>query len=429
MKKINIGLAGLGVIGGGVVHLLRQNRARIRARTGLDLLLLKAADLDKKKAFALKLSKEVYTKQAEDIIRNPDIDIAVELMGGTGYARKFLVQSLKNGKQVVTANKALLAEYFHEIYSTADKYKKNIGFEASVAGSIPVIKVLQESFLSNPVHTVCGILNGTTNYILTRMTTAGLSFQEALKEAQQKGYAEADPTLDIEGVDAAHKIQILASFAFGSHVQFRLIPSQGITRVDSMDISYANELGYVIKLLALARKQKRGSIEAWVQPVLLPEEHLMANVNYEFNAVYLNGTSTGESVLYGKGAGALPTANAVVSDIVDTARALRSGERTDYSPFIQQRIARLNSGINSRYYFRLMTIDRPGVLGRIAGILGRNEISISSCVQKQGKGKVVPLVLTTHECSRMNMGRAISTLEKLEQVKGKPVVMNIQEGI
>ncbi len=426
MKKINIGLAGLGTIGAGVVKLLTDMRPHIRKNTGIDLEIIKAVDLDENRAQSLPLEPGVFSKNLNDIIDNPDIQIAIELMGGIKTSEKYIMDCMAKGKHIVTANKALLAERFDTIFSMADEKKVNMGFEASVAGGIPIIKILQESFMTNKIRKIFGILNGTTNYILTKMTLEEIPFDLALKQAQEKGFAEADPTLDIDGVDAAHKALILANLAFGTMLDFKSVMVKGIRNFNIIDIKYANQLGYTIKLLAVCKRRRDNSIEIYVEPALVPQNHLLASVQNEFNAVYVDGEAVGETVFYGRGAGAMPTANSVISDIIDMSRDISTNHKVWYTKYMVKASEKTNLNIKNKYYLRISTHDKPGVLGKIAGILGDNNISISSCVQKETSEATVPLILTTHKCQKDDIDKAVAEIQKMKEIKDKIIVLNIQ---
>ena len=423
MDQVNIGLAGAGTIGSGVIKLLHKHKSAIQKKTGVKLNLVRVVDRNAKVLDGLPVDKKIFSSNLDDLMKD-DIDIVIELIGGTTIAKKLILNAIKTKKQIVTANKALLAEYFDLIFSEVDRNKVNLGFEASVAGGIPIIKAIKESFITNPIKTIYGILNGTSNYILTRMTESNIDFNVALKGAQEKGFAEADPTLDIEGIDAAHKILILFNLAFQQNLKFKSIPVRGIKNFDVVDIQYANELGYVIKLLAVA-KQVKNSTEIFVEPSLVAKEHLLASVNHEFNAVYVDGLSTGETVFYGKGAGSLPTANAVLSDIVDVAKSLKWGLQDSWFKNLSAPSADINKTIKNKYYFRFQTIDKPGVLGRITSILGKHNISISSCVQKEVKQKNVPVVITTEASYKKDVDKALKEIQNMPEIKKQIVVLGV----
>lgn len=430
MQRINIGLIGLGQVGGGLYSILRRKKAHFASHAGVELRIARVGVKHPGKKRKVSVSRNLITSNVQSILKDPDIDVVVELIGGTKEAFAIVTEALRAGKHVVTANKALLAERGDEIFKLADRMKRWVMFEASVGGGIPVIKALREGLVANRIDSIHCIINGTTNYILSQMTEQNLDFSTALKQAQDKGYAEADPTLDIEGVDAAHKLAILVRFAFGGSVRFKDIHCEGISRIRSEDIAFAREFGYRIKLLAIAKRSKDG-IEARVQPTLLPQAHILANVNGSFNAVLMRGDEIGEVLFYGRGAGALPTASAIVSDLVDIAKL-----PDDYLALNPSRLCALEKKLNiksissilSRYYLRFHIVDRPGMLGRISQVLGKYKISISDVIQKERKaGSVVPLILLTHDAHEDSVRRAIGVIDKLHGVHGKSQVIRIEE--
>ncbi|MBN1687769.1 MAG: homoserine dehydrogenase [Candidatus Omnitrophica bacterium] len=429
MKTLRIGLLGLGQIGGGLYKLLRSKKEQYKRELGISLELAKVADIDRKKQRELKIPKSVFTTDAWDVVRDPSLDVIVELIGGTKIARELVKESMKYGKDVVTANKALLAEYGDEIFELAHEMNRWILFEASVGGGIPVIKALREGLVANRIDSILSIINGTSNYILSKMTETGADFEEALKEAQQKGYAESDPTLDIDGSDAAHKLAILARFAFGGRVKFSHIYCEGISKIRSEDILFAKELGYRIKLLAIA-KAMHGGIEARVQPTLLPESHILANVNGSFNAILMRGDEVGDVLFYGRGAGSGPTASAVFSNLIDIAlrEGSRFGDRTMMMRGIRGNLKIKNiSSILSRYYLRFYVVDKPGVLARISQVLGKHRISISDVIQKErSEGNVVPLYLLTHDAHENDVRKAIHAIDRLRIIRGKSQLIRIE---
>ncbi len=431
-SKINIGLIGLGTVGGGVVRLLRDNAEVIKRRLGVPVELRKAADLDESRAKALKLGKGVYTKDAYELIRDPEVDIVVELIGGYNPAKAFILEALKLGKPVVTANKALLALHGEELYSAAEKAGTTLMFEASVGGGIPIIGALKQGLAANDIQAIYGIINGTSNFILTKMTDEGRPFGEVLKEAQAKGYAEADPTFDVEGIDPAHKLAVLANLAFGTPVKFDDIYTEGISGIKPEDIEYAREFGYKIKLLAIT-KVVNGEIEARVHPTMLPEDYLLAKVDGVFNAIYVVGDALGPAMFYGRGAGDMPTASAVVSDIMDIARDAASC-KSSRMPILSFRKEgrkamkiRPIGKVRSRYYLRFAAQDRPGVLSKISGILGKHDISIESVIQKgRGAGNAVPIVVMTHEAVEKNLRSALDKIDKMDVISDKTVVIRVE---
>ncbi|MSR77795.1 MAG: homoserine dehydrogenase [Candidatus Omnitrophica bacterium] len=429
MRTLRLGLLGLGQVGGGLYQICSAKRDFFIEDIGVRFDFKKIAVKNKSKKRSFQVPKQLLTTDAMSVVRDPEVDVVVELIGGTREAYVLVTEALKHGKHVVTANKALLAEYGDEIFALANKMKRWVFFEASVGGGIPVIKALREGLVANRLDSIHAIINGTSNYILTQMTENGKDFKEALAEAQQKGYAEADPALDIEGVDAAHKLAILVRFGFGGRVKFSDISCEGITRISSEDIAFADEFGYRIKLLAIAKKFSDG-IEARVQPTLLPAGHMLASVQGSFNAVMVHGDEVGDVLFYGRGAGSHPTASAVLSDLVDL--AMRQGSHFDLGKVPMRAIQRplkvkSISAILSRYYLRFHIVDRPGVLAKISEILGKHQISISDVIQKErSAGSVVPLILLTHDAAEKQVRTAIQTIDKLEIVRGKSQVLRIE---
>jgi len=422
MRIVKIGLMGWGTVGCGVVRALRENAGVIRDRLGAELELAKVADLDLETERPEPVARELLTRRAEDVLEDPDIDIVVELIGGLEPAGSFILKALENGKHVVTANKALLAHRGNELFRKALEQGRSIRFEAAVAGGIPLIKSLREGLAGNRIDTLFGILNGTANYILTRMTEAGLSFGEALEEAQRKGIAEADPSLDVEGVDAAHKLAIASALSFGSVIQFDKVHVEGISGVDPLDIRLGREFGYDLKLLAIARHAD-GRMEMRVHPTLIPAGHVLASVKGAYNAVYIHGNEVGDVMLYGLGAGMSPTGSAVVADLVDLARDLAGGS-PDHVPPLAFRPDRLReipikpiADVVTCYYFRFAALDRPGVLSKIAGILGEHHISIAAVIQKGREVEgAVPIVMQTHEALESNVRKALGEIDRLDVV-------------
>lgn len=431
METLNIGLLGLGEIGGGLYSILTSKKNYFQKELGVRFHLSKIAVKHLNKHRKVSVPKHLLTHRPFDIVRDPKIDVVVELIGGVREARALVKEALRNGKHVVTANKALLAEYGDELFELAYRKKRWLLFEASVAGGIPVMKALREGLVANRIDSIYSIINGTSNYILSRMTENHLDFNVALKEAQQKGYAEANPRLDIEGIDAAHKLAILARFAFGGSVCFKDIHCEGISQIRSEDIAFAEEFGYRIKLLAIAKASREG-IEARVQPTLLPKQHILANVNGSLNAILMHGDEVGDELFYGQGAGARPTASAVISNLVDIAK--RQDVPLEGDVFLERvlhkRIKIKNiSSILSRYYLRFHVVDRPGVLAKIAQVLGTHSISISDCVQKvRSVGSVVPLILLTHDAHERDVRNAIQAIDKQRVIRGKSQVIRIEEG-
>ena len=434
MKKIFLGLIGFGTIGSGVVKLLQQSGELIEKRLGAKLVLKKIADLDIVTPRVVPVKKDLLTTDAKVILNDPDIHIIIELMGGYEPARSFILAAMRKKKHVVTANKALLATYGNEIFQAAEKNRVDIGFEASVGGTIPVIKTLKESLVANRIKSIFGIMNGTSNYILTKMTDEGKAFDVVLKEAQTLGFAEADPTFDIEGVDAAHKLAITLSLAYGKKVNLNDLYCEGISDISQQDIEFAKELGYRIKLLAIAIKHEK-TVEARLHPTMIPFDHLLASVNGNFNAFHITGDAAGSVFLYGQGAGMMPTASAVVSDIVDISRQLLKGvsgcvpSRSLREKIIEDIHLMPFDDIETNYYFRFSAVDQPGVLSKISGILGKYNISIASVIQKGRKqgGGAVSVVMTTHKAREKDVQKALHEIDRLAIVQGKTILIRIED--
>ena len=425
MKSLKIGLLGLGTVGGGVYSLIKRKKSLIEARSGIRLDLVRMAD--RNQSFPFPIDRKIFTRQAEPVLKDPRVEVVVELIGGLHPALEFVLTALKNGKDVVTANKALLAEYGDQIYRTAEKYGQHVFFEASVGGGIPVIQALREGLVANQVQSIYSIINGTSNYILSEMSERHVDFSAALKDAQKKGYAEANPKLDVEGIDAAHKLTVLASLAFGKMISFKDVYAEGITQIRSEDIQFADEFGYCVKLLAIAKKMS-GGVEARVQPTLVPKTHPLANVNGAFNAVLIRSDETGDLLFYGRGAGSEPTASAVVSDLVALAKARELPRNFSAPKFPKGKLqVKKISTILSRYYLRFHVVDRPGVLAKITQILGKYKISISDVIQKEWRvGKVVPLILLTHFAHEESVRKALLAIDRLSVINGKSQVLRIE---
>jgi len=433
MKKISIGLIGLGNIGTGVVKLLQQNEKLIEQKLGAKLVLKKIADINITSPRGIKISKSILTTNAREILNDPEISIVIELMGGYEPARTFVLEAVKNGKHVVTANKAMLATYGNEIFPAAQKKSVDIGFEASVGGTIPIIKTLKESLVANKINSIIGIMNGTCNFILTKMTDEAKSFDVVLKEAQQLGFAEADPTFDIEGIDTSHKMAIVLSLAYGKKVNLKDIYLEGITKISGEDIAFAKELGYRIKLLAIGRL-RGDAVEARIHPTMISSGHLLANVNRNYNAFHLVGDASGPVFLFGQGAGMMPTASAVFSDILDSARNVMKGiaGRVPLRSINETGMKDIKlipmDNIETKYYFRFSVLDRPGVLSKISGILGEHNISLASVIQKaQEEAGPVPIVMTTYKAKEKDVRQALKKIDKLEVVRDKTVLIRIED--
>ena len=430
---VRVGLLGLGTVGSGVVKILNAHRAELEERAGCRLLLHRVADQDlTRPREGLDLKGLPLVPDAQRVLDDPDVQIVIELLGGLEPARSFILRAFQAGKHVVTANKALLAHHGAELFDEARRRGVMFGFEAAVAGGIPLIRSIKEGLAANRILSVHGIINGTSNYILTKMTEEGRDFGEVLKEAQAKGYAEADPTLDIEGLDSAHKLQILATLAFRTSVDLKDIYTEGITAVTRQDIAYAAELGYRIKLLAIA-KASDGRLEIRVHPTMIPASSPLAAVSGVFNAVFITGDAVGDLMFYGRGAGQMPTASAVWSDVLEIARGLAHGvsSHSVELPSIAARPLPLQpmDEIRCPYYLRVMALDRPGVLSQVAGILGQHNISITSVLQKgRAAAEAVPVVMMTHEAREADMRHALAAIDKLPVVAGKTVSIRVEGG-
>jgi len=428
MKKINIGLIGFGKIGSGVVKALRAKRAFLREKSGVEINIARICDKDIKSKRQVKVDKKILTVSLGKVLYDPNIHIVVELVGGIHPAKDIILEALRSGKHVVTANKALLADSGYEIFSLANTLKLAVGFEASVGGGIPIIKSLKEGFIANSFDLIYGIVNGTSNFILSRMGEESISFKDALKIAQGKGYAEKDPYLDTSGMDSSHKLSILALLGFGIAARPSEIYTEGITEIESSDIQYAAELGYAVKLLAIA-KRSGDSLELRVHPTLISKSHLLANVNGVYNAIFVKGDLIGENLFYGQGAGALPTSSAVVSDIIGIAQALSCCGKITGPIAFRKDVRKIKdmAGVRTRFYMRFSAIDKPGVLAKISGILGRHNISIASVSQKEKKSSsTVPIIMMTHEALELDMVKALKEIDSLSVIKKKTVKVRME---
>ncbi len=433
MKRIQIGLLGCGTVGTGVAKLLIENKDLLTARVGADLNLKWVADIDIETDRGIQFPEGVLTTDAQKLLTDPDIDMVIEMIGGDGIAKDFMLQAINNGKHIVTANKALLAAHGNELFAAAARNGVDLAFEASVGGCMPTIKSVRESLVANHIKSMTGILNGTCNYILSKIEDEGVSFQEALAEAQRQGYAEADPTLDVEGTDTAHKIAILAALAYGMEINLKDVYTEGISRITPLDIEFAGQFGYRIKLLAISKFQNQ-RVEARVHPTMMPFKNLLTSINGTVNAITVSGDAVGDILLYGRGAGMMPTASAVVSDIVDIARNILSGTVRRIPPLSYQResIRKIPvlpiDDLVTHYYFRFAALDRPGVLSRISGILGRYNISLQSVHQKGRKTNgSVPLVMLSHRAKEADVKRALAEIRDLNVVSDKPVLIRIED--
>lgn len=434
MKELKVGLLGIGTVGGGTYTVLTRNQSDISRRIGGNIRIVQVADRNLALATQVTGGQVPVTDDAFAVVNNPEVDVVVELIGGYTIAKELVLKAIANGKHVVTANKALLAVHGNEIFKAAAEKGVVVAYEAAVAGGIPIIKALREGLSANKIEWVAGIINGTTNFILTEMREKGLAFADVLGEAQRLGYAEADPTFDVEGIDAAHKLTIMASIAFGMPMQFDKAYTEGITKLTSKDIKYAEELGYRVKLLGISKKTTAG-VELRVHPTLIPEKRLIANVNGAMNAVVVKGDAVGPTLYYGAGAGAEPTASAVVADLVDIARAqgTQAEQRVAYLGVQldqQQSLPILPiSEVSSAYYLRMRVLDKPGVLAEVTRILGDATISIDAMMQKEPQDgeSEADIVILTHVTIEKNMDAAIAAIEALSAIDGKVTKIRMEE--
>ncbi|MBP0618592.1 homoserine dehydrogenase [Cupriavidus consociatus] len=434
MNPIKVGLLGIGTVGSGTFNVLKRNQEEIRRRAGRGIEIAVVADLNTERARELTNGEVEIVSDAHQVVTRPDIDIVIELIGGYGVARELVLKAIENGKHVVTANKALLAVHGNEIFEAARKKGVIVAFEAAVAGGIPIIKALREGLTANRIQWIAGIINGTTNFILSEMRDKGLDFDVVLKEAQQLGYAEADPTFDIEGVDAAHKVTLMSAIAFGMPVQFDRAHVEGITRLSATDIKYAEELGYRIKLLGITRRRDDG-VELRVHPTLVPAARLIANVEGAMNAVLVQGDAVGATLYYGKGAGAEPTASAVIADLVDVTR-LHTADPNHRVPHLAFQPDELSSvpvlpieEINSSYYLRMRVADETGVLAEITRILAEGGISIDAMLQKESREgePQTDIIILTHITREKHVNAAIAKIEALQTVLSDVTRLRMEE--
>ncbi|MEA3427803.1 MAG: homoserine dehydrogenase [Thermodesulfobacteriota bacterium] len=433
MKQINIGLLGCGTVGTGVAKILIENKDLIASRVGASLSLKHVADIDIKRDRGIKFDEGVLVTDARKVIDDPQIDIIVEMIGGVGIAKDFILRAIDNGKQIVTANKALLAAQGNVLFKAAYAKGIDLAFEASVGGCMPVIKSIRESLVGDRIKSMTGILNGTCNYILSKSTYDGFTFEAALSEAQAKGFAEADPSLDVDGIDTAHKLAILMSIGYGMEINFNDIYIEGISKITPMDIDFANQFGYRIKLLAISKNRGK-KVEARVHPAMISFDNQLSNVNGPLNAITISGDAVGDMMLYGLGAGMMPTASAVVGDIADLARNLLSGTRGRI-PLLSCQMENTRKipvmpldDIFTNYYFRFSAVDHPGVLSKISGILGNRGISIKSVHQKGRKTKgSVPIVILTHLAKEADVKKALSEISSLDIISDSPVLIRVED--
>jgi homoserine dehydrogenase len=429
MKQVNVGLVGFGTVGTGVARILIEQRELLEERTGVRLNLKRIVDVDMTRDRGLALPPGVLTDRLDDLLGDPEITCGVELVGGIGVAREIILKMIDAGKPVVTANKALLAQFGPEILKRASDRGVSVSFEASVCGGIPIILAIRDGMVANRLESIVGIVNGTSNFILTSMKKRGVSYAQAVAEAQRLGYAEADPTLDVEGIDASHKLAILASLGFGADFDLKEIAVEGITHIDVRDIQYAGALGYEVKLLAIARRSDDG-LELRVHPAMIPTDHPLAWVDGPMNAVLVVGNNVGPLLFHGQGAGMMPTASAVVSDIVDVAvgKSKITFENFRFLPGKTRRATiRPMESHRGRYYLRFTALDQPGVLASIAGSLGRHGISILSVVQKESRGgSAVPIVMMADEADEANVRKAVLEIDRLECVHDRTVWIRVE---
>ncbi|MCG2712419.1 MAG: homoserine dehydrogenase [Candidatus Omnitrophica bacterium] len=431
MKKINLGLLGFGTIGSGVLRVLRKKAALLENKLGLRISLKRVCEVNPVLVKKLRSKKVDVCNNADRILEDPQIDIVIELIGGIHPAKEYILKALRNKKHVVTANKALLAEEGEDIFKTAKENGVDVYFEASVGGGIPIIRSLREGLIANKIESIYGIINGTSNYILTRMSESGCDFKSALKEAQKRGYAEKNPHFDISGIDCAHKIAILARICFNQAVKFKDIYIEGINDIELSDLNYAQEFGFCIKLLAIAKKAKDG-LQIRVHPCLVPKGHVLANVRSVYNAVFIKADLIGKALLQGEGAGQLPTASAVVGDVISISQKIGLESQMDFLKIkgsnLSKKILSMDQ-LNTRYYFRFTALDKPEVLSKISRILGKFKISIYSVIQKgRRQSQAVPIVMMTHEAREKDICKALAQINKLSFIKKKTVAIRV-EGI
>lgn len=431
MQQVHLGIIGGGTVGSGVYEALQRNGALIASRLGANVIVERIAVRDLKKKRAAKIPAKLLTTDWREVVFDPNVQLVAELIGGTTIAREAILAALKLGKPVITANKALLSAHGEELFAAAQKYGANLYYEASVCGGIPIIKSLREGFVGNRINALYGIVNGTCNYILTRMKLEGADFAEVLADAQKLGYAETPPDLDIDGHDAAHKTGILASLAHGFWIKPKQVHVEGIRHVSALDIKFAGELGYTIKLLGTVKKlPANGRVQVSVYPTLVPNSHVLASVNGVFNAVFVRGDVVGDSLFYGRGAGKDATASAVLSDIGDAVLDLKSGVKNRLEAFVPHECSGCVAPIDevvSQYFVRLNVVDKPGVLAKIATIFGQSNIGISSVIQPEGhEGSSVPLIFMLHTATNGAAKSALAKIAKLPTVKGKPVMFRVE---
>lgn len=430
---MKVGLIGCGTVGKGVLRLHQRNRKRIDARVGASLIFRRIADHHVDQDTASAFEPRAIVSSAEEVVSDPEIDIVIELIGGYEPARTLILRAVESGKSVVTANKALLARHGEEIFLAAQEKGVGIGFEASVGGGIPIIRILKDALAADVQKAIYGIVNGTSNYILTTMTEEAREFRDVVKSAQANGFAETDPTLDVDGMDAAHKLSLLIWIAFGTKLREDQIYTEGIRHVTALDIAYAKELGYRIKPLAIAKTDGK-TIEARVNPTMIPESHLLARVGGVHNAIFIQGEALGSTLYFGEGAGMMPTATAVMADVIEVARSRLLGVQEKMTPLAfllgkkRNLVVKSVRDLVTEYYLRFTVVDRPGVLSKIAGCLGSEGISIASVIQKgRNRGAGVPIVIRTHEAKEKNFRRALKKIDSLSVVRAKTVAIRMEE--
>jgi len=430
MEKINVGLIGFGNVGSGVVKILCDKKTLLSNKTGLEINIKKICDKDIISKRTISVERSLITRDVKVIINDPQIDIVVELIGGIHPAKEYITEALKKGKNVVTANKALLAQEGKELFALARERGKSIYFEASVGAGIPIIKSLREGLVANKFYSIFGIVNGTSNFILSEMSNKNCSFNDALRQAKLKGFAEKEPTLDIEGIDSAHKLILLTYLCFGRLVTLEDIFIEGISRISLADVNYAKELGFEIKLLAIAKKEAE-ELELRVHPTLIPKTHLLSSVTGIFNAIYVSSDLAGDLLFYGPGAGQLSAASAVVSDLVDLTQDIKAGLfRPTLNIMLDKSIKKLSriDETESRYYIRFMAVDKPGVLAKISGVLAKYGISIASVTQKERyRTDIVPIVMIIHKAMEKSLRSALGEISRLNVIKQVPVAIRIEE--
>lgn len=416
MKTIGVAILGLGVVGSGTYKILTEHREFYKRTQNVDISVESVLEINRQRALDLGVEESKISDNIAEVVSNPNVDIVVEVIGGVEPARSFVLAALHSGKTVVTSNKELFCKYWHELEKAAKRTNAGLYFEASCVGGVPIIRTLIDGMQANVLHELTGIINGTTNYILTRMAREGLGYQEALKDAQALGYAEKNPTADVEGYDAAYKLSILASLAFHTKVPLDKIYREGITEISRQDIAYGDELGYVLKLLAIGKNDGAGNIEVRVHPAFIRKDHPLASVNDSFNAVFLKGDSVGDIMLYGRGAGALPTGSAIVSDVIYAATHSEAKYATFKNTQSAEQGVKFVTDFKSRYYIRFTAKDRPGVLAKVAGIFAKYNISIIDLIQKGEDMDTIPIILITHETGELAVRRAMDKIGQLEDV-------------